>query len=141
MISFLVSLSLCFSQFDTTLSKDEILLDFVKVDVPSSIRNIYTSNVVNSWLKTIADKPVTMIEKDTGAVRVIGKALCGYLDKDGNTKIRIITYQDFNNNKYVLRPYCIVKKSSVNDGCNLLVEEADLKELMIMPKLTASRFD
>lgn len=141
MNSFMLGLALVFSQIDPSLSKDEILLDFVKVDVPNSLRNIYSQKVVDSWLKNIADKPVTMIEKDTGAVRVIGKALCGYLDKDGTTKIRITTYSDFNNGRYVLRPYCLIKKSSVNDGCNLLVEDADLKELMIIPKLTASKFD
>lgn len=141
MISFLISISLIVSQFDAPLSKDEILLDFVKVDVPNSFRNVYPSKVVDSWLKNIAEKPVTIVEKDTGAIKVIGKAVCGYLDKQGNTKIRIVTYQDFNNNKYVLRPYCSVKKSSVSDSCNLIVEDADLKELMLVPKLTASKFE
>lgn len=141
MNTFLLGISMIFMQVDSNLTKDEILLDFVKVDTPNSFRNIYTQKVVDSWIKNIADKPVTMIEKDTGVVRVIGKALCGYLDKDGSTKVRIITYTDFNNGKYVLRPYCLVKKSSVNDGCNLIVEDADLKELMIIPKLTASKFD
>lgn len=141
MISVLLGLSFVVAQVEPTLSKDEILLDFVKADVPSSFRNIYPSKVVDSWIKNIAEKPVTMIEKDTGAVRVIGKAVCGHIDKDGNTRIRIVTYQDFNNGRYVLRPYCLVKKSSVNDGCNLVVEDADLKELMIVPRLTASKFD
>lgn len=141
MLSFLLGLGFVFGQLEPTLSKDEILLDFVKVDVPNSFRNIYPSKVVDTWLKTIADKPVTIIEKDTGAVKIIGKAVCGYLDKDGKTRVRIVTYQDFNNGRYVLRPYCLVKKSSVNDGCNLVVEDADLKELMMVPSLTASKFD
>lgn len=140
--SFIFSMMLVFSQDNDKLSKDEILLDFVKVDMPNSINNVYTTKVVDAWLKDIANKPVTITDRTTGEIKIIGKALCGFKDKDGCTKVRVMTYQEFtNDSKYVLRPYCLIKKSSVSDGCNLVIEDAELRELMILPRITASRFD
>ena len=74
---------LVISQTGDKLSKDEILLDFVKVDMPNSINNVYTTKVVDAWLKDIANKPVTITDRSTGEIKVIGKALCGFKDKDG----------------------------------------------------------
>jgi len=140
--SFIFSMMLVFSQDNDKLSKDEILLDFVKVDMPNSINNVYTTKVVDAWLKDIANKPVTITDRTTGEIKIIGKALCGFKDKDGCTKVRVVTYQEFtNDSKYVLRPYCLIKKSSVSDACNLVIEDAELRELMILPRITASRFD
>ena len=140
--SLVLSMMLVVSQASDKLSKDEILLDFVKVDMPNSINNVYTTKVVDAWLKDIANKPVTITDRSTGEIKVIGKALCGFKDKVGYTKVRILTYQEFtNDSKYVLRPYCLIKKSSVSDACNLIIEDAELRELMILPRITASRFD